>query len=170
MAWSYGTGFPAVIYDVPGDDDLREDITLQIPQAVQRRIWEKLNAFAHREGLTHPVISRLRLTWFVECERNMFLVENSPDIAPEAIAPEASSSNASTRSPSTPGSGSSDETVDPAALGQRTDRNSNRVPETPTRPPPMPPRPRRQVPEAIAYLFAADPAQRQPPRQQRPQH
>ena len=162
MAWSFDTTCPAVVYDVPGYDDLREDIMLQLPRAVQRRIWEKLNAFAHREGLTHPVISRIRLTWFVECERPMFLV-----VAPRA--PDVSSSNASTRSPSTPGSGSSDETVDPAALGQRTDRNSNRVPETPTRPPPMPPRPRRQRPPQLEYLFAADLAQRQPPRQQHPQ-
>ena len=90
---------------------LMEQLFVVLPHDQRATIMWNLHTYATDRGLTQLDVSKLRLTWYAKNETHTF---------PQEPSPEPTSAEDSTRSPSMQGSGSSDDTVDPAALGQRT--------------------------------------------------
>ena len=106
---------PVVRYDVDHHgliNHLMEQLFIFIPRDDRAAIEQGLDSAAIRQGLTHAMVAFVRLTFYVDVEEYIF---------PEEASPELRSSDVSTTPPSSQGSGSSDDTVDPAALGQRID-------------------------------------------------
>ena len=105
---------PVVEYDVDHRGlihHLMEQLFIYIPRDDRAAIEQGLNSAAIRQGLTHAMVAFVRLTFYVDVEEYIF---------PEEASSEASAADVSTRSPSSQRPGSSDETIDPAVLGQRT--------------------------------------------------
>ena len=114
MSWLRDTACPAVQYDVDDSgliEHLMEQLFIYLPRNERVAIMQNLDSFARGRGLTRLNVLRIRWTWYVQTETYRF---------PQEPSPEPTSAEDSTRSPSMQGSGSSDDTVDPAALGQRT--------------------------------------------------
>ena len=114
MSWLRDTARPAVQYDVDDNgliDHLMEQLFIYSPRNDSAAIMQNLDSCARERGFTRTNVVRITWTWYVQTETYRF---------PQEPSPEPTSAEDSTRSPSMQGSGSSDDTVDPAALGQRT--------------------------------------------------
>ena len=114
MSWLIDTAWPAYHHDVDDSrliERLMEQLFIFLPRDERAAIMQNLDSCARERGFTRTNVVRVAWTWYVQTETYRF---------PQEPSPEPTSAEDSTRSPSMQGSGSSDDTVDPAALGQRT--------------------------------------------------